>query len=73
MGGHNSVITSIDYDGQFLYGFGMDGKVTFWSLTNFSRLKELKDIVSGGIVSGVSVNSFLVISGNDLMTKIVRK
>jgi hypothetical protein len=73
MGGHNSVITSIDYDSEFLYAFGMDGKVTFWSLTNFSRLKEIKDIVNGGIVSGLSHNSFLVINGNDLMTKIVRK
>jgi hypothetical protein len=29
--------------------------------------------VNGGIVSGLSHNSFLVINGNDLMTKIVRK
>lgn len=51
----------------------MDGKVTLWSLTNFSRLREIKDIVNGGIVGGLSLNSFLVITGNDLMTKIMRK
>ena len=73
MGGHNSVITSIDYDNEFLYAFGMDGKVTVWSLTNFSRLREIKDVVNGGIVGGLSLNSFLVITGSDLMTKIVRK
>jgi hypothetical protein len=51
----------------------MDGKITVWSLSNFSRLREVKDVVSGGIVGGLSQNSFIVVTGSDLMTKIVRK
>lgn len=55
MGGHSSVISAIDFDKSFLYGFSMDGKVTVWNRENFTRLREIKDIVNGGIVGGLSL------------------
>ncbi len=35
MGGHNSVITGVDFDENNLFVFSMDGKITVWNRESF--------------------------------------
>ena len=73
MGGHSSLISSADSDEKWIYTFSMDGKVNLWNRTTYKRENEMKDIVKGGILSGVSVKDRLVIAGGDLLVKVIPK
>lgn len=73
MGGHSSLISSADSDEKWIYTFSMDGKVNLWNRTTYKRDNEMKDIVKGGILMGVSVKDRLVIAGGDLMVQVIPK
>lgn len=73
MGGHSSLITHADSDEKWIYTFSMDGKVNLWDRQTLKREKEMKDIVKGGILTGLSVNGRLAISGDDLLVKVIPK
>ena len=51
----------------------MDGKITVWNSESFERLREIKDTVNGGILTGISIDQHLIVAGNDLMTKFIKK
>ena len=51
----------------------MDGKICIWNEESLMREKDIKDPVKGGIVGGLSMGDYLVVSGSDLITKVLRK
>ncbi len=73
MGGHSSLITSADSDDKWIYTFSMDGKVSLWNRLTLKRDKEIKDLVKGGILTGISSGDRLVIAGDDLLVKVIPK
>lgn len=73
MGGHNSLITGASFDQKWIYTFSMDGKINLWNRETLMRDKEIKDIVKGGILTGVSIGKCIVVSGGDLLTKVIAK
>jgi WD40 repeat protein len=73
MGGHTSLITGAASDGKKLYTFSMDGKVCIWNAETLVREGDMKDIVNGGILSGTLTENHLVVTGNDMVTKLVSK
>lgn len=73
MGGHSSLITHADSDEKWIYTFSMDGKVNLWNRLTLTREKEIKDIVKGGILTGISIKGRLAIAGDDLLVKVIPK
>lgn len=73
MGGHNSVISGAARDQKYIYTFSMDGKICIWEADSLTRIGEIKETVSGGIVSGITIGNYLAVSGVDLVTKLVPK
>ena len=37
------------------------------------REDDIKNPVNGGILCGASINDYLVLSGNDMVTKLIRR
>ena len=73
MGGHSSVITGAACDSKKLYTFSMDGKVCIWNGDSLMREDDIKNPVNGGILCGSMIGEYLVVSGNDMVTKMIRK
>lgn len=73
MGGHSSLITYADSDEKWIYTFSIDGKINLWNRLTLMRDKEIKDLVKGGILTGISIGDRLAIAGDDLLVKVIPK
>ena len=73
MGGHSSVITGAVQLGKKLYTLSMDGKVCIWNGQSLMREDDIKNPVNGGILCGTSIGTYLVLSGNDMVTKMIQR
>ena len=51
----------------------MDGKISLWNRQTLTRDKEIKDLVKGGILNGISIGDQLTIAGDDLLVKVIPK
>ena len=70
MGGHNSLITGAACNENKIFTFSMDGKVCIWNRESLMREGDIREMVNGGILCGSYLKGYLVVSGNDLVTKL---
>lgn len=73
MGGHSSLISDVDFDEKYVYTFSIDGRINLWNRETIRRDHDMNDIVKGGILSGICINSSLIVTGGDLMSRVVEK